>query len=186
MVLRTIQLDPGGTHRNLLAWIALETGEFDAAIEICEQIAGEQPESIEGRLNLGMFYLAAGRTADALKAADAPVVGASDNARFDHALLNALLGRPEAAREVAGRVERGEMATYTSDTFLAMLYSALGEKAKALDLLEREYREGDRVLWLWYRGIFFNPIHDDPRFVALLRTYGLPVVPLRGSKPPDR
>jgi len=185
VVLRTIQLDPGGRHRSLLAWIALESGQFDAAIEMCEQMAGEEPESIEGRVNLGMFYLAGGRTADALSAADTPLAGASDDARFDHALLNALLGRPEAAREVAGRVERGETESYTSATFLAMLYSALGEKSKALDLLERDYREGDRVLWLWYRGIFFDPIRDDPRFVALLRTYGLPVTPLRGSKPPE-
>jgi adenylate cyclase len=177
VVLRTIQLDPGGTHRNMLAWIALESGEYDAAIELSQQILKETPDEISSHANLGMFYLAAGRPADALREADTPLTPNDDDERFDLALLNALLGRPDAAREVVAREERGATSSYTSATVLAMMYAALGETGKALDLLERDYYKGDRVLWLWHRGIYFDPIRDDPRFVALLRAYGLPVRP---------
>ena len=50
----------------------------------------------------------------------------------------------------------------------------LGSKERALALLERDEREGDRTLWNCYQDPFFDPIRGDPRFVALLRQEGLP------------
>ena len=78
---------------------------------------------------------------------------------------------------MADRVEKGNLKTYISDADLSMLYSALGEKGKALDLLEKDWREGDRILWLFYQGVFYNPIREEPRFRALLQQYRLPVTP---------
>jgi len=68
-----------------------------------------------------------------------------------------------------------------------MIYSALGERARALDLLEQDYREGDAILWLYHRDVFFDPIRDDPRFVELLRNYRLPeaVPPHEGEASPE-
>ena len=127
----------------------------------------------------------AGRKADALREADTPVDGADDVTRFDHALLNAMVGRPEAARAIVAEVERGEAKYYTSAADLAMLYATLGEKERALDLLEKDFREGDMMLWIYYRGVFFDPIRDDPRFVALLRQYGVPTHGIRRPTAPE-
>ena len=173
MLRGAIRLDPGGRHRMLLGWADLESGDFDSGIAIMKEQRDTNP-SVGNHVILGLFYLAAGRRSEALREADTPLTGADDVERFDHALLNALLGRPGAAREVLAEIQRGEAKSYTSATHVAMLCSVLGEKARALDLLERDYREGDRVLSLMYRGLFFDPIRDDPRFVALLRQYGLP------------
>ncbi|MCI4365735.1 MAG: hypothetical protein L3K10_06735 [Thermoplasmata archaeon] len=185
MCRRAIRLDPGrDSLQGTLAWAELESGNFDAAFAYAEKARDNQPASIGSHAMLGMFYLAAGRRSDAVREADTPLVGANDTERFDHALLNALVGRPEAARSVAAEVERGEAKSYTSASHLAMLYAALGETSRALDLLEQDYREGDRILWLYHRGVFFDPIREDPRFVALLRRYGLTVRSIRGSKVP--
>jgi adenylate cyclase len=182
---RAIRLDPGRDgQQGALAWAELSAGNPDAAFAYAEKARDNDPTSISKHVTLGMFYLAAGRKDDALREADTPLVGASDSERFDHALLNALVGRPEAARTVAAEVERGEAKSYTSATHLAMLYAALGEKSRALDLLEQDFREGDSVLWLFHRGVFFDSIREEPRFVFLMRQYGLPIHSIRGSKVP--
>ena len=181
---RTIRLDPGGSHTRFLAWVELESGNFEAGIQDARRGLGKGRAAVGDHANLGITYITAGRRAEAIHEADTPAEGADDSDRFDLALLNALVGRPESARAVAAEAERGEMKTYISKTFLAMLYSALGEKEKALGLLEADFREGDRILWMWHRGIYFDPIRDDPRFVALLRQYGLPVGGLRRLPPP--
>jgi adenylate cyclase len=175
-VLRTaIRLDPAGPHRRMLAWVEFESGEFDAGITDLEEQLERDPTSINKHTTLGLFYLAAGRRSEALREADTPLTGASDEERFDHALLNVLLGRPEEAQKVTAELEKGEWKSYLSATYRAMLYAALGEKTKALDLLEEDFRHGDRVLWLWYRGIYFDSIRDNPRFASLIRQYGLPI-----------
>jgi adenylate cyclase len=180
---RTIRLDPGGHHRSLLTWIDLDSGNFAPAIDTLEGLRASGDMSPNDQVFLGFAYLVAGRPAEALRQADIPP-GADVDLQFDHAMLNALVGRPEASRAVLAEVDRGAWTTYMSGTHLAMLYSALGEKERALDLLEKDYRDGERVFWLYYRGYFFDPIRNEPRFVALLRQYGLPTHGVHRGVPP--
>jgi adenylate cyclase len=180
-----IRLNPAGHFHHHLVMVDMAAGEYASVVEHQEKEVERDPSSVGKHVYLGLAYLAAGRRQDALKQADTPLTGASEDERFDHALLNALLGRPDAARAVAADVERGKTKSYTSATHLAMLYAAVGQRAKALDLLEREARGGDRVLWLWYRGAWFDSIREDPRFVALLRQYGLPIPRSPGPHSPD-
>lgn len=181
---RLIRLDPGGLHERQFAWVELTSGHAEAALRQMREEVDRDPTRLEHHIYLGLFYLEAGRLEDAAREAAFSAAGASEEERFDHALLNALVGRPEEARAILAEEERGEAKSYNSGTVLAMLYATIGEKEKALDHLERDAHEGDRVLWLYFRGIFFDSIREDPRFVALLREYGLPTTPpLRLTNP---
>ena len=171
---RAIQLDPSGENEGMLAWAEVESGNYEVGVRLSEKFYHGNSTPAHEASRVGFLYLQAGRKDDALRLADAPVAGATEDERFDLALLNALLGRPDAAREEIAEVERGEAKTYISATHLAMLHAALGNKERALDLLEQDAREGDQVLWLWYRGVFFDSLRDEPRFLALLREFGLP------------
>jgi adenylate cyclase len=181
---RAIRLDPRGRFQAARIWFELETGNFGAGIADAKRNRDEDPKSVGRQTFLGLCYVIAGRTADARSEADTPTTGASEDERFDRALLQALVGVPGPAREVAAEAERGEAKSYTSGTHLAMLYAALGERDRALDLLEREFKEGDLVLWLHYRGPAFDSIRDDPRFIALLLQYGVPSHPIRRGGAP--
>ena len=179
-----IRLDPAGGRQGVLVWAELESGNVDLAIATSEQAVAREPHDLRNHIYLGLTYLAGGRPADALQEADTPLgEGASYDDVFDHALLNALVGRPEAARAILSAWERGESKTYVSLTVYAMMYAAVGDKLRALDLLEQDDREGDQFLWLYYRGLFFDAIRDDPRFIALLRKYPVPVHPLARLSP---
>jgi adenylate cyclase len=172
---RAIQLDPGGADQLPLAMVEILSGHVDVGVRLAEEARSHHHATpLSQRTYLGLIYLRAGRRDDALRMADPPEEGASESDRFDNALLNALVGRPEPARRLVDEVERGGAQSYTSAAHLAMLCSALGERERALDLLEQDYREGDAILWLYYRDVFFDPIRGDPRFAALLREYRLP------------
>lgn len=173
---RAILLDPGGRDQMSLARAEILSGNVEAGVRMAEEVGDRHHrESAAHRAGLGLLYLSAGRRADALRMADTPSDNLNDSERFDFALLNALLGRPEPARQEADKVERGEAKSYYSTAHLAMLYSALAERERALDLLEKDYREGDAILWLYHQTAIFEAVRDDPRFVALLRKYRLPV-----------
>jgi adenylate cyclase len=172
-----IRLDPGGIHQTMLAMADAAAGDYDEAIDYMERERDQFNSPVAAHVYLGFVYLTAGRRADAIKEADTPIGDADDVVRSDHALLNALVGRPEASQRVVAAAERGERRPYLSATDLATHYAAQGNKAKALDLLELDARDGDQTLWLWYQGVWFDGIRDDPRFVALLRHYGLPLHP---------
>jgi adenylate cyclase len=170
-----IRVNPGGHFHHLLLMVDMAEGKYASVVRHAETELKRDPASVGKHVYLGLAYLAAGRREEAVQQADTPLAGASEDERFDHALLNALLGRPDEARAIVAEVERGEARSYISATHLAMLHAALGERSRSLDLLEQDAREGDRVLWLWHRGVWFDSIRDDPRFVTLLRQYGLPV-----------
>ncbi len=171
---RAVRLDPGGQMGGGLAWSELRAGNVETALRIMEDHVSNNPGSVGAHVGLGLTYLAAGRREEALREAEAAGSGGLETEQFDLALLDAMLGRPASARAIVARTERGEPGMYVSATDLAMLYSALGEGSKALDLLEKDYREGDPVLWLYYGGQFFDPIRREPRFVKLLEEYGVP------------
>jgi adenylate cyclase len=172
---RAMRLDPNGNFRMLLAFTELQSGDADEAIRLAREELAADPDSTGDRIYAGLLYVAAGRRGDAEAIAAAPLPSTSDVDRFDHALLEALLGRPGPAREVAAEIERGQAKSYTSATHLALLLGTLGETTRVLDLLEQDYRDGERILWLYYRMPFFDRVRHEPRFVTLLQKYGLPV-----------
>jgi adenylate cyclase len=173
------RLDPAGGHQDTLAWCMTERGDFDAALPIYEAEVAKHPTRLQEHTLLGLNYVIAGRMKDAIREAEVALPPANAVERYDHALLNALVGRPEPARELFAAADRHEPGVYISDSDRAMIAAALGEKKLALDLLEKDYLDGDRVLWLYARGVYFDSIRDDRRFKALLRKYRLPNGPIR-------
>jgi len=172
---RTILLDPRGHHRRGLSWAEIESGNFEAGIRMSIEEQQRYPTSTDAHTYLGLYYAAAGRFEDARKEADSAPPPTEDEERFDLAILRAVVGETEPAREVLAAALKGELKTYLNDGDLATLYAALGEREKALDLLEKDSSpDGDQIFWLYYRGVFFDSIRNDPRFQALLKKFRLP------------
>ena len=177
------ELDPLWPNpRYMVAWTYSAQGDLGRAIELCEELVKNHSGSPSISLLLAVLYSAVGRADDAVKVA-APLVSSSDpNSRLIHAEILGLVGRREEARTLVSEWEEVSMTGYASATRVAALYSLLGEREKALALLEQDYRDGDRSLWALYQEVFFDPIREDPRFVALLQAMKLPTTlarPLR-------
>jgi adenylate cyclase len=183
---RAMRLDPGGHIQGSLAMAELYAGNLDAAVRVAEEIRDSNPESGSLHILAGLFYAEAGRTEEAEKEAAAPFDPSDEDERFDHAILAAVLGRPEEGRAVLADCERGAFRTYVSGTHRAILHAALGEHSKALDLLEEAFREGDKVLWIYYPAVYFRSLREHPRFLALLRRYRLSLDSPQGAPPARR
>jgi adenylate cyclase len=86
----------------------------------------------------------------------------------------ARIGRERETRAVLEKWESDFPTKYVPMTWLAALHSALGEREKALEWLERDFHRDERALWFDYQWEHYDPIRKDPRFESMLRTMGLP------------
>lgn len=179
-----LRLDPVGMHPIQLAWAEVESGEMEAALATLELVRGRGTHPHRHPWMLPLCLLAAGRREDALRAFARTVPPEDDDERFDAALVGALLGRVAPAREIVEEYERGASRSYTSPAHAGMMYAALHEHDRALELMERDLREGDHVLWLYYRHPAFDTVRGDPRFLAMTREMAIPILPIRDWVPP--
>jgi tetratricopeptide (TPR) repeat protein len=62
---------------------------------------------------------------------------------------------------------------YISSYWVAIVYTALGEKDKAFDQLEKAYKAHDWFMERVKTDPFLDPLRDDPRMNDLLKRVGL-------------
>ena len=178
--LAAIDLDPLWLLPRLnLVSIDRLLGDSASAIASCKRLLEQFPGNGWVLYHLGAGFHSAGRTADAVTVLRSIDPEPTPELRLAIAELLAVLGHPEAARELIAEIEAGSTRVYCSLDWAGRLYACLGDKEKALDCLERDFKDGDRALWYGYRGRGFDSIRDEPRFQALLRAYGLPTLPSR-------
>ena len=150
------------------------SGDRASATARCEKAVQMFPQNLLLRCRLAELYVLGDRGNDALRLID-PLQNASDlDSRDVRAWVLALLGRPEQSRALVRDWEAGRLPGYFGPMNIAGYYALWGEKEKALALLERDTREGDRALWARYQAFYFDPLREEPRFVALLRQLQLP------------
>jgi hypothetical protein len=75
----------------------------------------------------------------------------------------------DEARKVLARLSEQAKSRYVSPYALAVVLTALSDKAHALDELERGYDEGGFYISLITVDPLFDSLHGDPRFEALVQ-----------------
>jgi tetratricopeptide (TPR) repeat protein len=93
------------------------------------------------------------------------------------ATVYSLAGRKSDARKIMTDLETGRSTEVAHPWFIAAAYTAMGELDRAMDWLERAYDQ--RILFLCNlgrdraAGFDIRPLHDHPRYEALLRKLNL-------------
>ena len=120
-------------------------------------------------MQLSRAYLALGRCADALREASVGGVGAGNYEGANVGYAAARCGDSALARrELRQRLEQAERGYVPADV-VARLYAGLGERSKALDWLERAYRQDTWSLMLLQVEPMYDNLRSEPRFQALVR-----------------
>ncbi len=80
----------------------------------------------------------------------------------------AVSGDRAKAEQILRDLDELAKKQYVSPASRASVYLGLGEKAKALDWIEKAYEDRDPLLW-WNQDQLYDSVRNEPRFQAMLR-----------------
>ena len=170
-----IELDPLWLRPRILLATAFDySGDVSSAISYLLKLKETFGDGQEIDRRLAFFYADAGQPEEALKIVEAWAGTRDPFLRNTRAFVLARMGNLVEARAFITEWMGGQTASHVNLVRVALRSAAIGESEKALALLERDMREGDRLLWAYYQFPEFDSIREDPRFVALLRELKLP------------
>ena len=167
---RAVELDPLSLVNNTDLGLAyFYQRHFDEALEQLRRTLEIDPRFYYARWNLGEVLELKGQLPDALaeykKAAEV-----TDNPYILGLIAQACakLGRRDEALKILQQMQQLVAGRYVADYSLALVHLALGEKAKAIELLERAYRNraGGDIAFIKVDPML-DPLRGDPRFEAL-------------------
>ena len=176
---RAVEIDPRWVIANNDLTIALnEAGRYAEAIKQAEHACNLNPSQSSPQAFLGYAYLREHRFDDAIAAFQRSIKLAHednrDGAVAGLAYAYAVAGRrAEAVKELA-ELEGHPDKNIRMSMYLAGVYSGLGDKNRALAMIERAYQRHDPRMWHLKLDQRFESLHSDPRFKDLLRRVGMP------------
>ncbi len=172
---RARELDPLSTIANgVLIQTLWHTQQYDRAISHAGEILSMDPSSDFGYFYLGLSYLGKKMYAEAIGQFQKAIELGDFLALSPLATAYVLSGNAMKAREILVDPRTKNLPL----SLLAMIYASLGDKERAVELLEKAYEERETQLLIINaspRG--FSPAQDsvvaDPRFQALMKRIGL-------------
>jgi TolB-like protein/Flp pilus assembly protein TadD len=151
-------------------------GQLDQGIDQLHLTLEMHPNFAIAHFNLGSAYVQKGNFDEAI--AEFLKARALSEGRSDSlaalGFTYAVSGKRNEALKVLAQVNRLSKKERVSPFVPAMIYLGLGDKERALQLLEKTYENRD-----WHIGLlkqeptFFNMLGSDPRFKDLLKRAGL-------------
>jgi len=167
---RALELDP------LDAWARGEAGtcylyarQYDTAIRHLEDSVEWDPKNSFYLNNLGLAHVQKGMFEQGLdemrRAAEASGKGAANQ---DLAYAYSKAGKPEEARRLLIEVLQSKAGGSIDPLGVAGMYANLGERDKAIEWLEKAYKDHSGYLSSIGSDFVFDSLRDDPRFQSLL------------------
>ena len=146
--------------------------EYDKSLREFQHALALDPSFLVARLGLGMTYTAAGRHGEAIEQLNAAIklTGADvpvSRAVLAHALASA--GQRQEASALLRTLESDARRRYVAPHFLALVHVALGNEEGALRALEAAFQERSGAMLYLTLEPALQPLHDQPRFQALVR-----------------
>jgi len=151
-------------------------GDYPRAIAELTTAVQMDPTLPRGHFQLGWTLAEAGRTSEGIAELEKAVQLSPNNARFRARLgcAYALSGNAAKAREILADLEKRSAKAFISPASMALVPAALHDNGRALDLLERAYRERDFELINLLGAKTFDALRAEPRFRELKQKIGLP------------
>ncbi len=176
---RALDIDPLSVRYSYLAgFISFSAGQYDLAIEQLCRTLELDPSFAPPYQFLAYAYVRKKMRNESIAALEKAPEGATNDSRREilRAIVDAQTGEPAKARIVLDKL-RQELTPpdFASAYHCAVLHALLGETDQSFESLEMA-REG-RSIYLMYLAIAPNleSLHDDPRFLDLLRSIGIPI-----------
>ena len=170
------EIDPLSAMVNVgVAWGLYVARDFQGASEQSWKVLAMEPKFGAAQYTLGLAYEQMGLTEDAIVELRNARTCAGDQPAVLAALahVHACAGETTEAAGILDELEKLSERRYVSPYWLALVHAGLGDRTRALALLDRAYAERD--VWLIWLGVEprFDSLRGEPRFQELLRGVGL-------------
>jgi len=168
------RLDPlSSVVNNSLGDVYYFRREYDEAVRQYEKTLELDPNFGKTYVSLGFTYLAQGKPPAARKAFEKARDIPSEATPVMIALAGSLSENTQPARAFLANMEEAVDTQYVFACQIAMLHMTLDSRERALDWLERAYRQRASSVTFLNVNPFFDGIRDEPRFQALLEKMNL-------------
>lgn len=174
---RSLELEPLDlNHGANLSGLYFYAGRYDEALEHARQVHGLDSNFIVGRWALSQAYIQKGMYAEAIELNERALEGDPTNPVFLRfaGIAYAKAGRRQDAEKIIDRFREIAKTQYVMSYHLALIYSALGDKAKAIAELETAFNEHDYLLPRIQVEPFLDPLRNEPRFQELIKRMRFP------------
>jgi TolB-like protein/DNA-binding winged helix-turn-helix (wHTH) protein/Tfp pilus assembly protein PilF len=155
-------------------WIYYEGRQFDQATDFFQKTLEMDAHYVPALLDLGACYLRRGDNEKAMEQFQQARAAGGDTSRTlaDLARAYALSGQRSSALKILGQIEKS--SNFVSPWDLSFVYAALGDKTRAIELLEQATDQ--KVGWVISLGVEpgFDSLRDEPRFQRLSKRVGVP------------
>jgi serine/threonine-protein kinase len=170
---RALDIDPLSPVQNLfLANQLYYAGDYDAVVNQINKAQALAPDSAIAHQLLGATYVQLKNYPAAIRElTSATRMNAGDAGNLGHAY--AVSGNRGAATRILNDLLRRSEKEYVRPLQIAMVYVGLGDSSKALEFVERAYRENEGVVSSLATDPRLTTISGDPRFQSILRRGGL-------------
>ena len=176
-VQRALDLDPLSVIVNTdLGWYLLFSERHAEAIAQFRKALDLDANAVSAHRGLGVALSENGRHDDAVgEFARALALSENSPVVMGHlGAAHARAGRKTEAQKVLSDLQRVSDRQYVPSSSVAMVYAALGDRAAALDRLEKAYDEHDFSLAQLAVAPWFKDLRSEPRFQALVAKIGIP------------
>ena len=169
------QIDPGPDSAGIASAVYLQLRDWEHLRESSRADLASDPNSADLHLYLGIAFEGLGKLPEAI-AEYQKAVELSDGAPDSVAYLAhayAVIGNRAEAEKMLRNIEE-KSKSKASPYLVATIYAGLGQKDKAMDLIEKAYNEksGD-VAWALKFDLRTDNLRSDPRFQQLLQRASL-------------
>ncbi len=160
-----------------LAWPYYFEGKYDPAEEKLQKSMELTPDFFLAHWGLGLVNEQKKKFPEAISAFQRAVTLSGEGpvmlAALGHAY--AVSGQTGEATKIIEELQEKSKQRYVSPYFLAAIYAGLGDKDRALALLQEACAQHSD--WLIYLGVDprFYVLRSDPRFTELLQRVGIPL-----------
>jgi serine/threonine-protein kinase len=169
------QLNPLGGG---FGWAYFFTRHYAEALPHLQRSVELDPSPSDATQNLALTLAFLGMHAQALAEAERLSQYAHSPEHQKEALVLAYVyavsGEPVEARKILEDFNTFSKTSYVDAFWVARVYAGLGQKDKALEYLERAYREHSGTMWALKMDPQCDPLRSDPRFQDLLRRMNFP------------
>ena len=172
--LRAHELDPI-VNKTDVATAFLRAGRAAEAVDFARRAVAVDRDDPRSRFTLGWALLGVGEREEALAEMERAVALSSSKTLWLAQLgeAYAMSGMRDRAEQILEQLLERARSEYVSPYHLAYVYTGLGRYDEAMDVLERAFEQRSGSIYSIKGSFLFKPLHQHPRFQALLRRMNL-------------